>query len=132
MEANGIGKASIQIYMEGAVKVTQLVDMIYGPEGTDPVSDEELESYVNENFRQGRYIALPLMDYTTYTYLDDDTKAQMQQIADKMKAALEEGQDMTEVAKTYLPEALPLAGEEYSEEELNNYSYVCMGKGYWY
>lgn len=45
----------------------------------------------------------------------------MQQIADKMKAALEEGQDMTEVAKTYLPEALPLAGEEYSEEELNNY-----------
>ena len=90
MEANGIGKASIQIYMEGAVKVTQLVDMIYGPEGTDPVSDEELESYVNENFRQGRYIALPLMDYTTYTYLDDDTKAQMQQIADKMKAALEE------------------------------------------
>ena len=121
MEANGIGKASIQIYMEGAVKVTQLVDMICGPEGTDPVSDEELESYVNENFRQGQYIALPLMDYTTYTYLDDDTKAQMQQIADKMKAALEEGQDMTEVAKTYLPEALPLAGEEYSEEELNNY-----------
>ena len=84
-------------------------------------SDEELESYVNENFLQGQYIALPLMDYTTYTYLDDDTKAQMQQIADKMKAALEEGQDMTEVAKTYLPEALPLAGEEYSEEELNNY-----------
>ncbi len=121
LEENGIGKASLQTYMEGAVKVTQLVDMIYGPDGTDPVSDEELETYVNENFRQGQYIALPLMDYTTYSYLDDDTKAQMQQIAEEMKAALEEGQDMTQVAETYLPQALPLAGQEYSEDELTNY-----------
>lgn len=66
MEANGIGKASIQIYMEGAVKVTQLVDMIYGPEGTDPGIRRGTGKLCEENFRQGRYIALPLMDYTTY------------------------------------------------------------------
>ena len=121
LEANGIGKAAVQAYSENTVKDSLLVELLYSPEGTEPVADADLWSYMEENFRVGSYVVLPMVNTTDMSMLDEDGQAQMKAIADAMMAELKDGKAMLDVAKAHLPEALPLIGQEYAEENLPNF-----------
>ncbi|MBQ5754374.1 MAG: hypothetical protein IIV90_01780 [Oscillospiraceae bacterium] len=121
LEKNGMTRDVVQEYMENMMKITALITMIHGPQGTEPVADEEVQNFIDENYRLGQYLIFPYYDPTLLGYLPEEDQGEVLKIAEKAKADLEKGKEITEVAKTYLPEALPLVNQEYTDEEINSY-----------
>lgn len=113
LRQNGIGLASLKLWMENSARAGKLLEMVYGPDGTQAVSDAELTAFIGENFARGSYLALPLLDYSTYTVLDEEGDAQMKTIAEEIKAGLLAGRTMQELAAEYLPEAYELLGQSF-------------------
>lgn len=50
LEKNGISQDSIELIYQIAYMKTQLFQALYGPSGEDPVSDEELSNYYDDNY----------------------------------------------------------------------------------
>lgn len=110
---NGIGPGSLRLWMENSARAGKLLELVYGPEGEQPVSDAELTAFIDENFARGSYLALPLLDYSTYTVLDEEGDAEMNAIADEIKAGLLAGRPIAELAAEYLPGAYELLGQSF-------------------
>lgn len=117
-EANGIGKNSLQAYLLNAQKATAILDLLYGPDGSQPVTDAEYTDYINNDCYYIESVQIPLVDYSSYTMADDDQKAAIQQIAEECKNTLsaqantEEatGSALYEAASTYVPQAMEALG----------------------
>lgn len=117
-EANGIGKSSLQAYLLNAQKASMIMQLIYGPQGTDPVTDEEYTDFVNDSCYYIESVQIPVVDYTTYTMADDDQKAQLDALAEECRQQLSEeadsettsGSALYEAASTYVPEAMEILG----------------------
>lgn len=117
-EANGIGKSSLQAYLLNAQKASTIMDLIYGAQGTDPVSDEEYTDFVNNSCYYIESVQIPLVDYSTYTMADDTQKAQLEDLAEQCRQQLsEEANSQTtstsalyEAVATYVPQAMELIG----------------------
>ena len=117
-EANGIGKASLQAYLLNAQKAVTILDLLYGPQGTTPVSDEEYTDFINNSCYYIESVQIPLIDYSTYTMADDTQKEQIQQVAEQCLQQLQaeaDGQTVSssalyEAAATYVPQAMELLG----------------------
>lgn len=71
--ANGFGLATIQEYEYTLTMSDDLLELVYGPEGETPVSDEDLTSYVENDMVYGYYASVPL--YNTETYASDEELA---------------------------------------------------------
>lgn len=56
--ANGVVKSSVQQALENAIKRSLIFENTYGPEGTDPVPEDEILAFYQENFARCQYIAL--------------------------------------------------------------------------
>lgn len=69
-EANGFGLVTIQEYEYTLTMADNLLELVYGPEGETPVSDEDLTSYVENDMIYGYYTSVPL--YNTETYASDE------------------------------------------------------------
>lgn len=110
---NGIGLASLKLWMENSARAGKLLEMVYGPDGQQPVADAELTAFVNENYARASYLALPLLDYSTYTVLDEEGDKQMNEIAGKIKAGLLAGEPIKELAAQYLPDAYALLNQSF-------------------
>ena len=110
---NGIGLASLKLWMENSARAGKLLEMVYGPEGQQPVADAELTAFVDENYAHASYLALPLLDYSTYTVLDEEGDKQMNEIAGKIKAGLLAGEPIKELAAQYLPDAYALLNQSF-------------------
>lgn len=117
-EANGIGKNSLQTYLLDAQKASTILTLLYGPDGTEPVTEAEYTDYINNSCYYIESVQIPLVDYSTYTMADDDQKAQIQEIAEQCKEQLNQqanteaatGSALYEAAATYVPEAMKLIG----------------------
>lgn len=117
-EANGIGKNSLQTYLLDAQKASTILTLLYGPDGTEPVTEAEYTDYINNSCYYIESVQIPLVDYSTYTMADDDQKAQIQEIAEQCKEQLNQqanteaatGSALYEAAATYVPEAMELIG----------------------
>ena len=117
-EANGIGKVSLQAYLLNAQKAVTILDLLYGPQGTTPVSDEEYTDFINNSCYYIESVQIPLIDYSTYTMADDTQKEQIQQVAEQCLQQLQveaDGQTVSssalyEAAATYVPQAMELLG----------------------
>lgn len=117
-EANGIGKASLQAYLLNAQKAVTILDLLYGPQGTTPVSDEEYTDFINNSCYYIESVQIPLIDYSTYTMADDTQKEQIQQVAEQCLQQLQveaDGQTVSssalyEAAATYVPQTMELLG----------------------
>lgn len=124
-EANGIGKQSVQAYLENAQKASTILTLTYGPEGSDPVSDAEYTDFLNNECYYIETVQLPLVDYTTYTMADDDQKSTIMDLA----AACAEELNRTatgetagsaavyEAASTYVPQAMEALGATMESAE---------------
>lgn len=123
--ANGIGRQSVQAYLENAQKASTILTLTYGPEGSDPVSDAEYTDFLNNECYYIETVQLPLVDYTTYTMADDDQKSTIMDLA----AACAEELNRTatgetagsaavyEVASTYVPQAMEALGATMESAE---------------
>ena len=71
-----------------------LIDRLYGPEGTQPLTEADLQSYIDENgIYRAKHILLLTMDMTTGEPLDDDTVAAKKALADELLAQLRESEN---------------------------------------
>ncbi len=62
-EPFGVSEDSFETaYAAYGVKMAALFEAIYGPGGTEPVSDGELEQFFNENYVHLEYLMMPLFD----------------------------------------------------------------------
>ena len=123
--ANGIGRQSVQAYLENAQKASTILTLTYGPEGSDPVSDAEYTDFLNNESYYIETVQLPLVDYTTYTMADDDQKSTIMDLA----AACAEELNRTatgetagsaavyEAASTYVPQAMEALGATMESAE---------------
>ena len=117
-EANGIGKNSLQAYLLNAQKASTILTLLYGPDGSQPVTDAEYTDYINNDCYYIESVQIPLVDYSSYTMADDDQKAAIQQIAEECKNTLSEqanteeltGSALYEAASTHVPQAMEALG----------------------
>ena len=79
--ANGIGQASLEAYLLNAQKAEAIEQLLYGPDGQQPVTDDEYTAYINDSCYYIESIELPLVDYTTYAMADDDQRAEIEALA---------------------------------------------------
>lgn len=134
-QANGIGKQSVQAYLENAQKASTILQLVYGPDGSDPVSDAEYTDYLNNDCYYIESVQLPLVDYTTYTMADDDQKNEITALAEDCAAELNQtatgetagSAAVYEAASTYVPQAMEALGATMeSAEEASYYAGVQL------
>lgn len=117
-EANGIGKSSLEAYLLNAQKASAILQLVYGPQGTEPVTDEEYTDFVNNSCYYIESVQIPLVDYSTYTMANDEQKDQVMQIAEQCREQLSEESNsetlsstaLYEAAMTYVPQAMEAIG----------------------
>lgn len=116
--ANGIGQASLEAYLLNAQKAEAIEQLLYGPDGQQPVTDDEYAAYINDSCYYIESIELPLVDYTTYAMADDDQRAEIEALAgacaeELNRTATGETAGSTavyEAAQTYVPQVMELIG----------------------
>ena len=123
--ANGIGRQSVQAYLENAQKASTILTLTYGPEGSDPVSDAEYTDFLNNECYYIETVQLPLVDYTTYTMADDDQKSTIMDLAAVCAEELNRtatgetagSAAVYEAASTYVPQAMEALGATMESAE---------------
>lgn len=120
-EVNGIGKESVRSYVANSYKSEKLFELYYGPDGPEPVTEEELKSFITDDCLYIQSVELPLLDYSTYAFADEDQKAAINDIAIECVAELKEaapaGTDnavaagaLQTAAAEYVPQAFEALG----------------------
>ena len=100
-EKNGIDQESLLAYTQASYKASDLLEMLYGETGAEPVSDEQLTAFLAQNSAEGRGALLPMADTANGSFPGSD--------------ALE-----TAAAKA-LPGVLSLLGTTYTDGMLGRY-----------
>lgn len=116
--ANGIGQASLEAYLLNAQKAEAIEQLLYGPDGQQPVTDDEYAAYINDSCYYIESIELPLVDYTTYAMADDDQRAEIEALAGDCAEELNQtatgetagSTAVYEAAQTYVPQVMELIG----------------------
>lgn len=114
-ESNGIGENTFRLALEAELLAEDLLPAIYGPDGTDPVDAAELESYIQENYTDLTYFALPLMT-SSYTFATEDQQTQIEELGKTAAQRLQDGEDMAKVAAETVEQAYEIMGMEYTED----------------
>ena len=116
--ANGIGQASLEAYLLNAQKAEAIEQLLYGPDGQQPVTDDEYAAYISDSCYYIESIELPLVDYTTYAMADDDQRAEIEALAGDCAEELNQtatgetagSTAVYEAAQTYVPQVMELIG----------------------
>ena len=116
--ANGIAKSTVETYLLNTQKAKALLEMTYGADGSAPVTDDEYTAYVNDDCYYIEAVQFPLMDYSSYTFADDDQKAAIMATAESCLAELSEtataetasNSALYTAAMTYVPQAMSALG----------------------
>lgn len=120
-EANGISKDTLEKYLLNAQKAQVCMEMIYGENGQQPVTDAEYETFLQEECRYIDSVYLPLVDYSTYSFASSEQAAAIDAIADQclsdLQASASADVDSTDayssmymVASEYLPQVMEVMG----------------------
>lgn len=80
-EANGIGLATLEQFEKLLLKEQVLLDLVYGPEGEAPISDDELGGYLAQEMVQLAYVVIPLYNSQNFAPASDDEKTEMKKKA---------------------------------------------------
>ena len=70
--ANGISKATLEKYQLNSKKADACLKLIYGENGSSPVTEQEYADYINNDCYYLELVQLPLFDQSTYTFASDD------------------------------------------------------------
>lgn len=120
-EANGISKDTLEKYLLNAQKAQVCMEMIYGENGQQPVTDAEYETFLQEECRYIDSVYLPLVDYSTYSFASSEQAAAIDAIADQclsdLQASASADVDSTDAyssmymaAAEYLPQVMEVMG----------------------
>ncbi len=120
-EANGISKDTLEKYLLNAQKAQVCMEMIYGENGQQPVTDAEYETFLQEECRYIDSVYLPLVDYSTYSFASSEQAAAIDAIADQclsdLQASASADVDSTDAyssmymaATEYLPQVMEVMG----------------------
>ena len=88
-QANGISKDTLEKYLLNAQKATALLDLNYGDAGTQPISQEEYEDFLENDCLYIDSVLLPLMDTSTYTFASNETADAIDALADQCLSDLQ-------------------------------------------
>ena len=119
--ANGIGKETLKAYVTNNYKAQALLDLYYGPDGTEPVDTAELESFIRDECLYVQGVQFPLIDYSTYAFADDEQTDEISAVVEECAAALSESAPagtvpelvdaaMQTAAAEYVPQAMEILG----------------------
>lgn len=119
--ANGISKDTLEKYLLNAQKAQVCMEMIYGENGQQPVTDAEYETFLQEECRYIDSVYLPLVDYSTYSFASSEQAAAIDAIADQclsdLQASASADVDSTDAyssmymaASEYLPQVMEVMG----------------------
>lgn len=116
--ANGISKSTVETYLLNAQKAKAILNLTYGADGTNPVTEDEYTDYVNNECYYIESVQFPLINYSSYSLATDDQKSQIENIAAQCLADLSEqatGETATNsalytAAMTYVPQAASAMG----------------------
>lgn len=84
-EKNGFTLDTVKEYEYTLYKADALLELIYGKNGTEPVSDAALEQFVRQELLYVHYTMVPLYDFETFGMADEDMAA----AADQCRAILD-------------------------------------------
>ena len=107
LEGYGISKDSFSLATaQFSAKSSKVFDAIYGKNGTNPVSDDDLKSYFEKSYTDFTYLIVPMYDTATYAALDEKTAADYKKTLDGYAEQLNKGEktfaEIEEAAKTKL------------------------------
>ena len=119
--ANGIGRQSLQLWAENSYKQEALLELYYGQDGAEPVSDAELTAYAEENFFRFSYLLLPYFDMNTFAALDEDQQEQVWQMAQEAADKATSSDDLLALAEEYLPQVGELLGNGMGADSASSY-----------
>ena len=111
--ANGISKATLEKYQLNSKKADACLKLIYGENGSSPVTEQEYADYINNDCYYLELVQLPLFDQSTYTFASDDQKAEIEALANQCRddlAAATNESALYSVAMTYVPQAFTALG----------------------
>ena len=111
-ENYGISEDSFRKTYQNMLKSGMIFDNIYGEGGERAVSDEELRTYLRENFAKTNYIKFDLVDFEG-TALDDTAKAERRAEAESYLERAKNGEDMNTLSAEYTDHVAKLR-EEYN------------------
>lgn len=120
-EANGISKDTLEKYLLNAQKAQACLELIYGENGQQPVTQEEYETFLQEDCRYVDTVYLPLMNTSTYSFASSEQAAAIDGIADECLTFLKTSapastdstgayQAMYQAAYEYLPQVMEILG----------------------
>ena len=111
--ANGIGKASLETYLLNAQKAQACLELIYGENGSNPVTEQEYLDYITNDCAYLESVQLPLFDQSTYAFATEDQKNEItalaEQCRDELNAATSESAAYL-AAMDYVPQAFSVLG----------------------
>lgn len=128
--ANGIAKSTVETYLLNTQKAKALLKMTYGAGGSAPVTDDEYTAYVNDSCYYIEAVQFPLMNYSSYTFADDDQKAAIKASAESCLAELKEtataetasNSALYTAAMTYVPQAMSALGTDMDASQAVYYA----------
>ena len=118
---NGIGYESLKAWGYNSYKEDALLDMLYGQQGTQPATDEELTAYAEENFVRSTYLLLPYFDMSTFKSLSEEDQKTVEGWAGEIAQRVQEGGELKAVAGEYLPKLGELLGADLSADDIDSY-----------
>lgn len=130
--ANGIGKSSLRAYLLNGYKAQAILDKQYGPDGANPLSDADYEKFLKEKCYRVDSVELPLLDYSTFTFADENQTAEIEALAEACAKELNEAaiptvtEEMTtgklsDVAESYLIQAYGALGGSFDAADIGTY-----------
>ncbi len=70
-EANGIGENTVVLYQYTSMKSSALLNLIYGTDGTEAISDADLTTLLSEEMVYAEYVSVPMYNTSDYTFADE-------------------------------------------------------------
>ncbi len=96
----GIGKDSLIAIQEFQLKQDKVFEYIYGKDGTEAYSDEEIKDYLSGNKARVKMITMDLKD-TEGEELDDDGKKEIRTMAEDFVKRANKGEDFDKLKEEY-------------------------------
>lgn len=100
-------------YQLNSKKADACLKLIYGENGSSPVTEQEYADYINNDCYYLELVQLPLFDQSTYTFASDDQKAEIEALANQCRddlAAATNESALYSAAMTYVPQAFTALG----------------------
>ncbi|MFI3169168.1 MAG: foldase [Faecalibacterium sp.] len=100
-EANGIGESTLFAYQCTSVKNSLLLEMIYGADGTEAVSDADLTAFLDDEMIYGHYLSVPLYNTTDYTFADETQQEEIVAALDDIISVFSASMQADDTADAY-------------------------------